>query len=66
MDLGPRQVQRLGDLRQRRLRHMPETRLKPVQDQQKRPLAVEVLFDDGTNLVRRRRWLYGWHGYSLT
>ena len=62
MDLGPRLVQRLGDLRQRRLRHMPETRLKSVQDQQKRTLAVEVLLDHGTNLVRRRRWLYGWHG----
>jgi hypothetical protein len=62
--LGLGQVERPGDLRHRRFRHVAEGVLDGVEQRQQRALEVPVLLDDHVDRFRRRCWLCGWHGSS--
>jgi hypothetical protein len=50
--LGTREVERLRDQRDRRLRHMAEDVLQRLQDHQRRPFPIRMRGDDRCRLVR--------------
>src|ERR1700754_1857113 len=60
MDLRARQVERGGDHRDSRLRHIAEGFLQRVQDQQRRAFEVPMLRDDLVDALRIP-WFVDWH-----